>query len=171
MAWVAVALAVSGGFTAYSQIERGRQAKRQSKDQERIAQRNALIREQDAEAERVAARTNALQIEREGDALKARQRALFAKSGVETRGTPLAVLVETAQNIEADKQTILRGGEIRGRRRLSEANIFRAQGSAARARGSAASRASILSAVGTGIGTTSSLAELSERRKRDEGNG
>ena len=143
-------LIIAATVGTVSAVEQGRAADKQARFQEKIAQRNADIALKDAEGQRSAAAEAAIQQERRGKALKAKQRALFAKSGVELRGSPLSVLVETAQDAEADRLTILREGAIRGSRFEAQAGNILAQGSAARARGSAAKRASVLSAVATG---------------------
>lgn len=152
-ALVIPAIIAGGAITAVSTIQQGRAAEQQGQAQAAIAARNALLAERQAEEQRVAAAAEALRQEREGKALKARQRAVFAKSGVELRGTPLSVIAETAQNLEADRLTILREGRIRAGTSQAQAGIFRAQGAAAKAKGRAARRGSILSAVGEGVGT------------------
>jgi hypothetical protein len=145
-----VPLLIAGTTVAtVSAVQQGRAAKKQAEFQEDIAQRNAELAERQAEGQRQAAAEAAIEQERKGKALKARQRALFAKSGVELRGSPLSVLVETAQDIEADRLTILREGAIRGSTLESQASNILAQGRAAGARGRAAQRASVLSAVST----------------------
>ncbi len=151
------AIIAAGTIQVVSTIQQGRAAKAQGRAQAEIAARNALLAERQAEEQRVAAVAAALKQEREGKALKGRQRALFAKSGVELRGTPLSVIVETAQNLEADRLTILREGAIRAGTSQAQADIFRAQGVSAKARGRAKKRASILSAVGTGLSTVGSV--------------
>lgn len=149
-----IPLIIAGGTVAVvSTVQQGRAAAAQGRAAQAIAERNALLAERQAEEERVAAAAEALRQEREGKALKGRQRALFAKSGVELRGSPLSVIVETAQNLEADRLTILREGAIRAGTAQAQAGIFRAGGKAAKARGRAAKRASILTAVGTGLST------------------
>ena len=150
---IIAAIIAGGTVTAVSQIQQGRAAAAQGAAAQAIAQRNALLAERQAEEERVAAAAAALRQEREGKALKGRQRALFAKSGVELRGSPLSVIVETAQNLEADRLTILREGAIRAGTAQAQAGIFRAEGTAAKAKGRAKKRASILTAVGTGLST------------------
>lgn len=155
---------IGGGiFQAISTIEQGRAARAQGEaeagifaQQAAIAERNALLAERQAEAEQQAAVEAARQQEREGEALKGRQRALFAKAGVLARGTPLSVIVETAENLEADRLTILREGFIsaaqaRGRADISrlQAGVSVARGVAAKARGRAAGRAATLAAGGT----------------------
>ena len=145
-------IAITGiAISAYSAYEQGKAAEEQGKFQAKIAARNAEQAQREAEGKRQAAAEAAIQKEREGRALKGRQRALYAKSGVELRGSPLSVLVETAQDIEADRLTILREGAIAGSTDEYRAGIIRAEGSAAKKRGQAAKRASVLSAVGSSM--------------------
>jgi len=150
-------------------LAQGRAAEEQGDFQAKIAARNADQAIKEAEGKRQAASEAAIQIERQGRILKGRQTAGFAKSGVELRGSPLSVLIETAQDTEADRLTVLREGAIAGASDEFRAGILTAQGRAAkargrtsaafgragrlsaRARGSAAKRASVLSATGTGL--------------------
>ena len=151
---IALALIIAGGVTStVAAVQSGRAARAKGEAAEKIAQRNAQLAERQAEEEQTAAAAEALRIERQGKALKSKQRTLFAKAGVEARGTPLSVIVETAQNIEADRLTILREGQIRRGTSIAQAGIFRAQGKSAKARGKATQRASVLSAVGTSLST------------------
>ncbi len=150
-----IGLIIAGGvLTAKGQIEQGRAARAAGETQQAIANRNAILAERQAEAEQQAAVEAARQQEREGKALKGRQRAAIAKSGVLARGTPLAVIVETAENLEADRLNILREGAISAAQRRGQAGVLRAQGEAAKARGKATARASKLAAVGTILTTT-----------------
>ena len=160
MAWVAIAVVAVAGITvsAVGQIEAGKAAEKQGKFQEQIAIRNAEQAQREAEGKRQAAAEAAIQKERQGRALRGKQRAMFAKSGVELRGSPLSVLVETAQDIEADRLTILREGAIAGATDEYRAGIMRAEGSAAKKRGQAAKRASVLSAVGGGMTSGAAMA-------------
>ncbi len=114
-------LIVGGALTAKSRIEQGRAARQAGETQEAIGQRNALLAERQAEAEQQAAVEAARKQEREGEVLKGRQRAVIAKSRVLTRGTPLSVIVETAENLEADRLNILREGAISAAQRKAQA--------------------------------------------------
>ena len=156
---ITIALIVGGALTAKSQIDQGRAARQAGKTQEAIANRNALLAERQAEAEQQAAAREALKQEREGRAFKSRQRAVIAKSGVQARGTPLAVLVETAENLEADRLNILREGAISAAQRRGQADVLRFQGRAAKKRGEAASRASKLAAAGTILSTVGTVGQ------------
>jgi len=173
MSWVATALAVSGAMTAYSQIQQGKAAKAQGEAQSRIAARNAQMAERQAEEQRVAAAAEAVRIEEQGEALKSRQRALFAKSGVEAgKGSPLAVLVDTASKTAADAAEVRRQGVISSISSRAQGDVLRAQGVSAKARGRAAGRASVLSGVGTGISGVASIgASRAERGLKPFGPG
>ena len=162
-----IPLLIAGGTVAtVSAIQQGRAAEAQGRTQEKIAQRNADIALKQAEEEKQAAAAQAIAQERRGRALIGEQRAKFAKSGVELRGSPLSVLVETAEELEADRLSILRTGSIAAGRNIARAGIFRAQGSAAKARGTAAKRASVLSAVGTGLSTAASVGFVQSQLKK-----
>jgi hypothetical protein len=155
---ITIALAVGGGIQAVSSIQQGRAARQAGETQDAIAQRNALLAERQAEAEQQAAVEAARQQEREGEAFKGRQIAALAKSGVQiARGTPLALVVETAENLEADRLNILREGAISAAQRRGQADILRVQGASAKARGRAASRAATLASVGTILTTVGAV--------------
>ena len=59
------------------------------------------------------------------------QRALFGKSGVDTAGSPLLVLEETAGKGELDALAIRYGGEIESERAKSRASLSKTTGRAA----------------------------------------
>ena len=147
-----IALAAAGTATAVvGQVQQGAAAKKQGEFQSKIAARNAEQAIKDAEGKRQAASEAAIQKEREGRDLRGRIIGAQAKSGTAIgRGTNLSTLVQAAEDLEADRLTILREGAIAGATDEFRAGTITAQGSAAKARGTAASRASILSAVGTG---------------------
>lgn len=152
--YLAIAGAVTGGtLQAVSMRQQGRAAREAGKAQQAIAERNALLAERQAEAEKQAAVAEAKRQEEEGEELLARQIGLFAKGRVEMRGTPLAVVVDTAEKLEADRLTILREGAIRDAQRRGQADILKMQGKAARRRGRAAYRGSVLAATGTIMST------------------
>lgn len=147
------AIIAGGVLQTVSAVQQGRAAREQGEAQAAIAERNALLAERQAEAERVAAAEEAKRHTEAGEELLARQRALFAKGGVELRGTPLSVVVKTAEDLEADRLTILREGAISAAQRKGQADILRLQGEAAKRRGRAAGRASTLAATGTILST------------------
>lgn len=146
----AALLIASAAISAGSAIQQGAATAEQAKQQQKILEQNALLAERQAQAERDAAIDTAQKFEKEGRRLTGAQRAAFARGGVLTsEGTPLLVIEETMQELEEDRINILREGFLRGEFRESEAFGKRFQGAAARARGKAAQRGSILAAGGS----------------------
>lgn len=144
------AVVAGAAVTAASQVQAGRAAKAQAETESDIAAYNARLKEAEAREEQRSAAEAAKQFAKEAEALTARQRVLFAKGGVApSKGSALAVVVKTAQELEADRLAILREGMVSSAQRRAEANIFRLRGGAARARGRAAVRGSRLAAAGT----------------------
>lgn len=166
---ITLAILIGGGLTAGAQIQAGRAAKAQAETESDIAAYNARLKEAEAKAEQESAAAAAKQFAEEAEAITSRQRVLFAKGSVEpARGTPLSVIVKTAQELEADRLTILREGAISSAQRRAEAGIFKLRGGAAKARGKAAFRGSILSAGGTILTTVATAASL---RRKGTGSG
>lgn len=159
-----IAVSVAGGLQAVSQVQQGKAARAQGEAQAAIANRNAILAERQAAAEKTAAAEAAKAQTREGEELLARQRALFAKGGVVAKGTPLSVIADTATTLEADRLTLLREGAVRASQATGQADVFRLQGSAAKAKGRAASRASKLAAAGTILSTVGTAGTLSSLR-------
>ena len=157
---VTIALAVGGGLQLLSTVKEGQAARRAGETQQAIAERNALLAERQAEAEQQAAVAEARRQEREGKALKGRQRAAIAKAGVVGgRGTPLALLVETVEVLEGERLNILREGAISASQRRQQAGILRVQGKAAKTRGRAAGRAATLAGAGTILTTVGGIGQ------------
>jgi hypothetical protein len=157
-------LAAGTTATVVSQVEQGKAAKSQADFQSKIAARNAEQARKEAEGQRQAAAEAAIEQERQGRQAKGRRIAGQAKSGTAIgRGSNLAALVAEAEILEADRLTILREGAIRGSSLDFEAGNILAQGRAAKARGSAAKRASVLSAVGTGLSGAASIGMASSK--------
>lgn len=163
--FTAEGLFVAGAaVSATAQVQAGRAAKAQAETESDIAAYNARLKEAEAKQEQESAAAAARQFAKEAEALTARQRVLFAKGRVEpAKGTPLSVVVKTAEKLEAERMAILREGVISGAQRRAEARIFRLRGGAARARGRAAVRGSRLAAAGTILST---VGEVGLQRSR-----
>jgi hypothetical protein len=131
------------------QYQQGQALKSQSESEAAILEYNAFVAEREAEGARMAAREEAEEFSREAERFKARQRALYGKSGVEFRGTPLTVLNEQATLLELDRLSILREGSISAARLKSQAGAYRMGAKSAKQRGRSAARGAALSAVGT----------------------
>ena len=137
----------STAFTAFSQY-------RQAQGQEAIAEYNAKVSEQEANARERAAGVEAEQFRKEGKALQATQRVQFGRSGVlAATGAPLNLMAETAKELELDRQMILAGG-------AAEASRFRSQAVGQRMQGEAAMSAGRGAALGSVLGGLSSAAQF-----------
>ena len=148
MAWLAAAapyIAVAGtAVSVVGQIQQGKQ-------QEKIAEYNAAIAEQEAVAASKKAAFDADASARRFKVLMGKQRALYAKAGVDiASGSPLLLLTAQAEEAERDRQSILFGGQVASTQRTNQAGLFRLKGSQART----ASRIGAGSTFLTGLGQT-----------------
>lgn len=150
------ALMIGAGVSAGAAVYTGVQARQQGKAQEDIAEANAQIAETEAAEARQAGIAEAQQFSRRARRLQATQRAAFASSGVTIEGTPTELLLQQAEELEFDRQNILRNAGTRGLSLESRAGVERTIGESAARRGRSALTGSLLGAGGTlasGFGT------------------
>ncbi len=151
-----IALLAAGTATAtVGAIQQGRAAEAQSKSEQDILNFNAAQKIKEAEEVRAAAQDQARKFGREAKAFKGRQRVAIARGGVLATGTPALLLEETAQELEAERISILKQGFLRGEFAESQAFAARFAGKSASARGRNIRRGSLLTAGGiaaSGIG-------------------
>jgi len=134
----AVAAVAGAGVAAYSSYESGRQ-------QDKVAESNARMAEYQAKQAKQAAEVRASQYAREAKRRMSSIRAGYAASGVATtEGTPLLVLMESAEEVAKDELRIKRGGEQTAWKLLNEANIQRLAGKSAAEKGALGAGASLL---------------------------
>ena len=152
-----IAIGAGAGIQAYGQYQQGKAAEAQGKAEQAILNYNAQLKERQAAAELDRARAEALRFEKEGEALLGTQQVALAKGGVLTTvGTPALLLEQTAQELEADRMSILTEGFLAKSFRESEAEGLKFEGRAAKARGKNIKRGARLAAGGTlltGIGS------------------
>jgi len=116
-------------MTAYGQISGGLA-------QKSMADRNAQIAMQQAQAARAAAAVKAQLTRKKGERLKSAQRAKMAITGAELgSGSFLEVAGETEKDIALDVATVLWGGETEARQFESQAAMDRWTGKQARKAG------------------------------------
>lgn len=157
---------VTGGISAFSQLQAGREAEALGKSQAAISAYNEILDKRAAQEKLDVAGAEEGKFRTAGERLKARQRVAFAKAGVEPVGTPMDVLEETAIQLETDALTIRRSGQIGARELTASAQLQRVAGRSALIRGRRIRRASQIGAVGTAIGT---LGQTIYQRQRLEG--
>lgn len=144
LAIAAGAALVGSGVSAYSAIQQGQTAKAMGRYNQKVAENEAIVRDQEARA--------AIQRQRnENRRLMAIQRGKIAKSGVAEAGSPLEAMAETAGLLELGALEQSRAAEAEMRR-------LRSQGQAARWQGDLAGRAGYIQAGGNLLSGVASAA-------------
>lgn len=147
LAWTAIATSVVGtGVSAYNQRQAG-------KAQDRMAQYNAQNREIEAQTAERDGRILANAQRAQNARLLARQRVLYAKSGVTMAGTPLLVQAETAMELEREALEVERNANIEASRQRRAAVLDRMEGKSARRAGNIGAVGTILSGASQAAGT------------------
>jgi len=143
----AAAAAVGAGVSAYASYEQGQ-------EQKRVSEANARMAEYQAKQAKDSAELKASQYKREAERRMSTIRAGYAASGVTTtEGTPLLVLMESAEEVAKDELRIRRGGEQTAWGLLQEANIQRMGGKSAATQGAWGAGASLLGGAARVAGT------------------
>ena len=144
MAYAAVIAAVAGAaVSAYGAV-------RQGQYQEAAAEYNAKIAERDAELARQKAEYDADVSAKEFKKLLGRQKALYAKAGVDiSEGSPLLVMAYQAEEGERDRQAILYGGKTAQESAIDRARLFRFTGENAATAGYISGGSTFLSGLGS----------------------
>jgi len=147
-AGAAIGASVGGlALTAYGQHEAGQAAKATGKYNAKLAENEAIAKEQQAHIE-------SMQMQKQKERLQAAQRAGFAKSGaVITKGTPLLLMAEQAGIAELD---ILN----QQRNRALEATALRSEASLSKFQGKQAAKAANIQAGTTLLGGLSGAASM-----------
>lgn len=150
------------GMTMAGQYQSGREAKAQAESQAAWNEYNAQLAEREAAEAQEAAAYEEKKFRKGGERLKARQRALYAKSGVViSEGSPLEKMEETASELEMEALNIRRTGQLGYQRYTAQAGLERMMGKSALLKGRARRRASYWRMGATGLsGTADILREL-----------
>jgi len=141
-----VAMGIGTAASTIGQIQAGQSQAEWSAYNAEVSRQNALAAKQSAEYD--ATRTR-----EEGAKLMARQRVLYAKSGVALEGTPTDVILGTAEDVEMDAMAILRKGLIQSQQYESQATLSEMSGAAAKTQGYYGAGSTLL----TGIGNIAAL--------------
>lgn len=94
---------------------------KQYTDQSNAAKFNSLLSEQGAQLEEQSNQLNLFRIRREAKKTYGTQRALYARAGVSSAGSPLEVMADTAANYELDAQVTNYNSKVQQNRLLSQA--------------------------------------------------
>ena len=156
MAYAAAIAAVAGAaISAYGQIQQGKQAKEAS-------EYNARIAERDAAAARAKAEFDADTSARKFQSLLGKQRALYAKAGVDiAEGSPLLMMTLQAEEAERDRQAIIYSGKTAEQSDLDRAGLSRMTGSNAQKAGYIGAGSTFLTGL-AGTGTKNRYSTFSD---------
>ena len=152
MSWIGTGIALVGtAVSVYGMYEQGQAAEATADYNAKLAENEAIAKEQQAHAE-------SMQMQKNKERLLASQRAGFAKSGaVGTEGTPLLLMAEQAGTAELDILNQQRNRAMEATALRSEADLQRFQGKSAARAGAIGAAGTALSGVGDGIGIYSNI--------------
>lgn len=141
-----VASAVGAAVSAMGQMQAGQSQSEWYAYNAEVARQNAIAAKQSAEYDATRKRE-------EGATLMAKQRTLYAKSGVSLEGSPTDVILGTAEDVEMDAMAIIRKGLITSQQYESQAALSEMSGSAAEKASYYGAGSTLL----TGIGNVAAL--------------
>lgn len=150
-----VAVLAAAGATAYSQVEAGKAADANAKQQEKWHQYNAMISERDAKTAEKKASLEARAANNQAKAINAKNIAALAENG-SFGGSALDMLAYTAGQLETDVQSVFAAGQTAADKFKSAAAIERIKGQNALIRGKNLKKASYFNAgttILTGLGS------------------
>tara|TARA_R100000541_G_scaffold52439_1_gene60147 strand:- start:4583 stop:5026 length:444 start_codon:yes stop_codon:yes gene_type:complete len=116
-------------------VAAGRQANAIGKFNQSIANRNAVIANQEAEAEKKLSVFNIAKFNQQFEQLQATSRVNTLKSGVELSGTALKILQSNAEQAELQRDVIEYNGNVAVQKKLQEAQFSQMSGQLARMQG------------------------------------
>ena len=97
-----------------------------------VAERNATIAEQEAEAQKKLTTYSLNKFNQSFEKLQSRTRVGLLKSGVELSGTALKILQSNAEQAELQRNVIEYNGQVAEAKKLEEANFARISGTLAK---------------------------------------
>jgi len=102
---------------------------------QKVANRNAIIAEQEAAAQAKLTQFNIQKFNQSFEKLQSQSKVSALKSGVELSGTALKILQSNAEEAELQRDIIEYNGKVAESKKLEEANFARMSGSIARMQG------------------------------------
>lgn len=154
MSWaiaIPAAIAVAGGFQAFSQYQAGQSAKDAANYNANLLKQQSFAAQQQGLAEMELRR-------RRGERVISQQEAAFAKSGVLATGSPLEVIGETAANVELDALNAAYEGYLNARGLRQRSKMAQYEGRLAAYQGKMEAVGTLLS---TAVNAAGSYAALS----------
>lgn len=144
---------ISVGTSAASGGLQSMGTRAQAKSEANIAEYNAAIAKNEAQASEAAARFEANQHHRRAAQIIGSQRAAYGKSGVAFEGSPLLVIADTERQLNLESSVIRRNASVNKQRYTQQQGIFNMQASGAKSYGKYASAGSLLMGAGNMMST------------------
>ncbi len=116
-------------------IAAGKQASALGKYNQSVQDRNALVKEQEAEAIKKQTEFDIAKFDQQFDQLTGQTKVATLKSGVELSGSALNILRYNAEQAEIQKDVIDYNSKVAQSQKMEEANFARIQGVIARREG------------------------------------
>ena len=116
-------------------IAAGKQASALGKYNQSVQNRNALVREQEAEAIKKQTEFDVARFDQQFEQLVGQTKVATAKSGVERSGTALNIARFNAEQAEIQKDVIDYNSQVAQSQKMEQANFARMQGVIARREG------------------------------------
>lgn len=121
-----------GWVSALTSIAAARQASAAGKYNQAIQNRNAQVKEQEAEALEKQLEFDIQQFDKQFAQLQGETKTAVLKSGVELSGSGLRILRKNAEEAELQKNIMEYNSKVAQNQKLEEANFARMQGQVAR---------------------------------------
>ena len=161
---VSAALLLMGagvGMQAYGMVEQGKAAKAQARGEEKMAERNQAIAEQNAKATELKTGFDQRRQIKAGQRVMGTLRANLGASGaVIDEGAPLDLLSEQGDELALENALIGHEGQVRAGQYRSQAVLFGMEADLAGIRKGSAMKTAMIGAAGTvltGFGTAAAL--------------
>ena len=116
----------------------GKQANALGKYNQSVQNRNALVREQEAEAIKKQTEFDVARFDQQFEQLVGQTKVAVAKSGVERSGSALNILRYNAEQAEIQKDIMDYNSKVAQSQAIEQANFARMQGAVAKQQGTAA---------------------------------
>ena len=116
-------------------IAAGKQASALGKYNQSVQNRNALVREQEAEAIKKQTEFDVARFDQQFEQLVGQTKVAVAKSGVERSGSALNILRYNAEQAEIQKDVMDYNSQVAQSQKMEQANFARMQGVIARREG------------------------------------
>ena len=148
---IAIVAVVGAGISAYGQYQQGKSAQAQAKAQSKWNLYNAKVAQREKAAQEKANRFASAQQKKKSKAHMSRLKSLIGAAGVETEGSPLLAMEDTAAELAKEEQNLRISGQRKTARLESQSILDVSKASAAKSAAAGYGRQAVVGAVGTSL--------------------